>query len=142
MTQAVKLTRAGALIALVLIVAPTLQVPAQDGGADTERGRELYYRHGCYGCHGFNGETGAQDLVGTGSPIVSDEALFITFLRLRADQAPLLPSTRMPNYPANALSDADARDIFAFVTGLRLDAPETGEIATFEAILDAADARD
>jgi cytochrome c len=104
-----------------------MQAPAQDGGADSERGRELYYRHGCYACHGFNGETGAQDLVGTGSPIVSNEDLFITFLRLRADQAPLLPSTRMPNYPANALSDADARDIFAFVSGLRLDAPEADE---------------
>ena len=36
---------------------------AQDG--DAARGKELYYDHGCYGCHGYNGETGARDLVGT-----------------------------------------------------------------------------
>jgi mono/diheme cytochrome c family protein len=113
---------------------------AQRSG-DAERGRDLFYVHGCYGCHGFNGETGAQDLVGTGSPIVTDENLFVTFLRLRADQAPLLPTTRMPNYPENALSDEDARDIFAFVSGLQLNAPPADEIATFEAILNSAEQR-
>ena len=41
----------GALLALGLIAAAW----AQDG--DIERGRELFYVHGCYGCHGITHET-------------------------------------------------------------------------------------
>lgn len=113
---------------------------AQDRGAggDVERGRQLYYEHGCYGCHGFNGETGARDLVATGSPIIADAGTFVAFLRLRGDFAPVLPTTRMPNYPETALSDAQARDIFAFVQTFDLDAPAVEDIPVFEQILDAA----
>jgi len=113
-------------------------VAAQDRAGDAVRGEQLYYDHGCYGCHGYNGETGARDLVATGSPIIADEETFITFLRLRADQAPLLPSTRMPNYPESALSDVGARDIFAFVATFELDAPDVEDIPAFRAILDSA----
>jgi hypothetical protein len=94
---------AATALAFGLVTAPAAQERS------VERGKQLFYVHGCYGCHGFNGETGAQDLVGTGSPIVSNEALFISFLRLRADQAPVLPTTRMPNYPENSLSDDEAK---------------------------------
>lgn len=106
--------------------------------ADAERGRDLFYEHGCYGCHGFNGETGVQDLVGTGSPIVENVDLFVRFLRLRADQAPLLPSTRMPNYPRSALSDAAARDIFAYIRTFELDAPDVEDVPALEAIVESA----
>jgi ubiquinol-cytochrome c reductase cytochrome c subunit len=114
---------------------------AQDSAAapSVERGKELFYVQGCYQCHGFNGETGVQDLVGTGSPIVQNVDLFLTFLRLRADQAPLLPSTRMPNYPENALSDAEARDIFAYINTLELDAPDVDAVPTLKAILESAE---
>lgn len=104
-----------------------------------ERGRELFYVHGCYGCHGFNGETGARDLVGTGSVIVENEDVFIAYLRARADQAPLLPTTQMPNYPENSLSDADARAIFAYVDSFELDAPEPQAEPTLQAILELAE---
>ncbi|HMB73784.1 MAG TPA: cytochrome c [Gammaproteobacteria bacterium] len=110
---------------------------AQDG--DIERGRELYYVHGCYGCHGYNGETGARDLVGTGSVIVENADIFIAFLRARADQAPLLPTTQMPNYPENALSDAEARDIFAYVDSFELDAPQPESVPALQAILELAE---
>jgi len=106
--------------------------------ADADRGKQLFYEHGCYGCHGFNGETGVRDLVGTGSPIVENVDLFLTFLRLRADQAPLLPSTRMPNYPASALSDAAARDIFAYIRTFELDAPAVDDVPALKAIVDSA----
>lgn len=111
---------------------------AAQGSGDAARGKTLFYEHGCYGCHGFNGETGIRDLVGTGSPIVANEELFVTFLRLRADQAPMLPSTRMPNYPASSLSDADARDIFAYVSRFQLNAPDAENIPAFQAILESA----
>jgi mono/diheme cytochrome c family protein len=114
-------------------------VAAQPAGSgDAARGGLLYHDHGCYGCHGFNGETGARDLVGTNSPIIADVETFITYLRLRADFAPILPSTRMPNYPESALSDTDARDIFAFIATFELNAPEVENIPALEAILDSA----
>lgn len=103
------------------------------------RGRELYYAHGCYGCHGFNGETGARDLVGTNSALIASEQAFIAFLRLRADQAPLAPSTRMPNYPASALSDRDAKDIYAYIRSFRLNAPDVEDVPTLKKILQSAE---
>jgi mono/diheme cytochrome c family protein len=105
---------------------------------DAKHGRELFHAHTCYGCHGFNGETGARDLVGTNSPILSSEDTFIYFLRQRADQAPLTPSTAMPNFPENALSNQDAKDIYAFIRSFRLDAPKVEDVPALRAILDAA----
>jgi mono/diheme cytochrome c family protein len=129
----------GSIAATVALAGGSL-VAAQERGVagDAAAGKQLYYDHGCYGCHGFNGETGARDLVATGSPIIADVATFTTYLRLRADQAPLLPSTRMPNYPESALSDAEVRDIYAYVRTFALNAPEVDEVPALKAILDAA----
>lgn len=125
--------------AVMLVMTPAGRPAAQDApSGNAEHGKQLYYAHGCYGCHGYNGETGVRDLVGTGSPIVMDEATFLTFLRLRADQAPVAPSTRMPNFPVEALSDSDARDIFAYVRTFKLDAPHVDDVPVLKEILDAA----
>lgn len=117
--------------------APVAQGAVTSAG-DATRGRQLFHDHGCYGCHGFNGDTGARDLVGTNSPLIADLATFTTFLRLRGDQAPLLPSTRMPNYPASALSDAQVRDIYAYVRTFKVDAPAVKDVPTLKAILESA----
>ena len=77
--------------------------------------------------------------MGTNSPILATEENFIGFLRLRADQAPLLPSTRMPNYPANSLSDAQARDIYAYIRSFRLDSPDLEDVPALEKILESAE---
>ena len=107
-------------------------------GGNAARGRQVFYAHGCYGCHGYNGETGARDLVGTGSPLVADEALFRLFLRLRSDQAPALPSTQMPNFPAQVLNDTDVRDLFAFIRSFRANAPRVEDVPTLRRILEIA----
>jgi mono/diheme cytochrome c family protein len=109
---------------------------AQSG--NPARGKQLYYDHGCYGCHGFNGETGVRRLVGTGSSVLENADSFVAFLRLRADAAPLLPSTSMPSYPVTALSDAAARDIYSYVRTFVLDAPDPKGIATLQTIVDSA----
>ncbi len=109
---------------------------AQDG--DAGKGRELYYTHACYGCHGYNGDTGARDLVGTDSPIVAELDTFLTYLRLRGDYSPLLPSVRMPAFPESSLSDADARDLLAYIQTFEDSAPEVEDIPAFQAILDSA----
>jgi len=125
--------------ALLLAWASAPPAVGQDAGEpDPAVGKRLYYEHGCYACHGFNGETGVRDLVATNSPIIADEAAFITYLRLRADQAPVLPSTRMPNYPVETLSDEDARHLFAYVASFELDAPEIDDVPVLRQILDSA----
>ncbi|HEY4214803.1 MAG TPA: cytochrome c [Steroidobacteraceae bacterium] len=101
------------------------------------RGKQLYYAHGCYECHGFNGETGARRLVGTGSSLIADPNAFITFLRLRADAAPLAPTQTMPSYPVTTLSDAAARDIYSYVRTFVLHAPDPKGIATLQTIIDS-----
>ncbi len=111
---------------------------AHAGAREASRGKQLYFRHGCYGCHGFNGETGARRLVG--SSILEKPETFIAYLRLRADVKPLLPSTRMPSFPASALSDADALDLYAYVRSFVLHAPDPKGIAAFQKILESAKA--
>jgi mono/diheme cytochrome c family protein len=104
---------------------------------DPARGKLLYYAHGCYECHGFNGETGARNLVGTGSPIVQDRDTFIAFLRLRANVTPMVPSAAMPSFPPTTLSDAQARDIFAYVRTFVLHSPDPRQIPALQKIIDS-----
>jgi len=99
-------------------------------------GKPLYYNHGCYGCHGFNGETGRAFVGRWGN--LATEAGFLAFLRARADQAPRGASTGMPNFPANALSDKDAKDIYAYIRTFKSNAPELKDIPTLNAIVNAA----
>jgi mono/diheme cytochrome c family protein len=101
---------------------------------DAAKGKSLYYNNTCYGCHGFNGQTGARNLVGTGSPILASPEAFVTFLRGRASNQPMIPSTSMPSFPASAISDAQARDIYAYIKTFKLDAPEVKEIPAYAAI--------
>jgi mono/diheme cytochrome c family protein len=102
-------------------------------------GRDLFIANTCYGCHGYNGETGARDLVGRNSPILANEETFVLFLRQRADQAPLLPSTAMPNFPVNAISDREAKDIYAYIRSFKLDAPAIQDVPTLKEILESAE---
>jgi mono/diheme cytochrome c family protein len=103
-------------------------------GGDPARGKALYYDNTCYGCHGFNGQTGARNLVGTNSPIVASQQAFIAFLRGRADFAPMVPSTAMPTFPRSALSDAQAADIYAYIKTFKLNAPDVKDIPAYAAI--------
>lgn len=129
-----------AAVAALVAVTPAHRASAADPSASapayTVRGKQLYYRHGCYGCHGFNGETGVRRLVG--SPILVRPETFVAYLRLRADQQPLVPSTKMPSFPASSLSDADALAIYAYVRSFVLHAPDPKGIAAFQKILQSA----
>jgi mono/diheme cytochrome c family protein len=102
-------------------------------------GKKLYYDYSCYACHGFNGETGARAFVPSWTPMLATEGSFIAFLRGRADQAPATPSTGMPNYAATTLSDAQAKDIYAYIRGFKGAQPAVEQIPTFAEILKAAE---
>lgn len=117
---------------------PAANVPAPTSPVtgNAKLGQPLYYTHGCYGCHGFNGETGRAFVGRWGN--LATEAGFLAFLRARADVAPRAASTGMPNYPVNALSDRDAKDIYAYIRTFKSNAPEMKSIPTLNTIVDAA----
>lgn len=116
------------------------QVDAQDAAGNAETGAQLYYDFACYSCHGYGG-TGRTPLSKETSGILSSEALFLTFLRLRADQNPVNPNNSMPNYDVNTLSDGQAQDIYAYLVSLDDDPPAVAEIPAMQDLLEAAKAR-
>ena len=125
-----------AVLALALVPGVAAAQNASPGNAS--QGKQLYYAHGFYGCHGYNGETGARDLVATNSPLIATEAMFTAFLRMRADVAPHLPSTHMPNYGVEALSQAQVHDLYAFIKTFTLNAPAVKDVPTLRAIRESA----
>lgn len=97
----------GTLLALPIEVAL-----AQTG--DAKKGREIFIKVGCWGCHGYDGQGGV-----AGPKIAPDpyptEAL-VAYLRNAS-------STRMPPYDAKGLPDGDIAHIRAFLASI----PKTGD---------------
>jgi len=111
--------------------------PTSPVTGNASAGKALYSTYGCYACHGFNGETGARAFVGRWGNL-STEQNFLTFLRGRANVAPLAPSTSMPSFSESALSDKQAKDIYAYIRTFKSSAPELKDIPTLNAIVEAA----
>jgi mono/diheme cytochrome c family protein len=134
-------TAAATLMALPLALnahAPAAApAPASPVTGSAVAGKKLYYDHGCYACHGYNGETGARPFVGRWGHLATEE-MFITFLRGRANVAPVVPSTSMPNFGAEALPDKKAKDIYAYIRTFKSSAPEAKDSPTLNAIVEAA----
>lgn len=101
-------------------------------------GKRLYHDYACYSCHGFNGETGARPFVPNWPPNLGTERSFTAFLRGRANVSPVNPSSAMPNYPVESLSDAQARDLYAFIRSFRSTPPPVERIPVMVEILEAA----
>ena len=113
---------------------------AQDLSGDIEKGEQLYYNFACYSCHGYNA-TMRVPLVGDASGIMSSEQVFLTYLRLRADQNPINPKNAMPNYAASTLSDEQALAIYAYIKSVKDESPEVEDNPVMQEILEAAKAR-
>ena len=127
----------GAIVALAPVLSQA-QNAAGTASGNPVTGKKLYESYSCYACHGFNGETGARVLIPGRSPSLTQESTFIAFLRARANLAPTQPSTSMPNYSATTLSDAQARDIYAYIRGFKSSPAEVNDIPAFKQILSAA----
>ncbi len=121
----------------ILILSLFQQVHAQDASGDPEKGVELFYDFACYSCHGYNA-TMRVPLVDDASGIMSSEALFLSYLRLRADQNPINPKNSMPNYAVSTLSDEQALDIYAYINSLVDDPPNLEDIPVFVEMLESA----
>ena len=119
-------------------VRPRSQPPTSPVTGNAAAGKKLYETYSCYACHGYNGETG-RAFVGNWSANLATESSFIAFLRGRANVAPAQPSTNMPNFSADTLSDAQAKDVYAHIRTFRSHAPANVEdIPVFNQILGAA----
>lgn len=134
------LLAAGSHAALSLSAQSAPRRPAPVFGPVTgsaDRGRTVYYEHGCYGCHGYTGESRVR-LEGSSRPMLLNEQAFITFLRARANDAPVLPQTRMPNYSASALNDAQAKDLYAFIRSFKSGTPALEDVPVLNMIVKVA----
>ena len=116
---------------------PRSQPPTSPVTGNAVAGKTQYEAYSCYACHGYNGETG-RAFVGNWSANLATESSFIAFLRGRASVAPVQPSTSMPNFSADTLSDAQAKDIYAYIRTFKSNAPELKDIPTLNAIIKSA----
>ena len=120
--------------------APVTNVPEPTSpvSGSAAKGKTLYYQYGCYSCHGYNGETGARPFVGRWGHLATEQT-FITFLRGRANVAPVIPDQNMPNFASNTLSDKQAKDIYAYIRTFKSTAPRNvKDVPAFDAIMNTA----
>jgi mono/diheme cytochrome c family protein len=95
--------------AITLAVVAPAAVYAVPPQTNATRGRDTFVRVGCYACHGTRGSGGgAGPAIAPNPPPI--EALFA---QLRH------PIRDMPAYPPSLLSDADIRDIYAFLQSVK-----------------------
>jgi len=137
MTKFGKKAAATLICSGMLLTTAGAQIEYGPATGNAENGKQLYYDHGCYGCHGFSG-IGRKNLANDVSGIMFSEEVFLAYLRARADMNPLFPTQNMPNYPADSLPDDSAKDIYAFIRTFKDDPPEVEDIPALKAILDAA----
>ena len=103
-------------------------------------GEKLYYDFACYACHGHRG-TGRTPLSKEVSGVLSQPDVFLTYLRLRADQNPVNPKNSMPNYSAATLSDEQALDIYAYLVSLDNETPDIEDIPIMQELIEDAERR-
>jgi cytochrome c len=108
-------------------------------GQDLERGKQAYYDHACYACHGFQG-IGRRNITNRASGILVSEEVFLIYLRARADHNPAISEQTMPHYPASSLPDDVARDIYAYILTFEDNPPPVEDIPALQGILDDAEA--
>ena len=114
------------------------EAPTSPVTGNATNGKKLYYQYACYSCHGYTGETGARPFVDHWTSNLATEGNFMAFLRGRADVHPNRPSTSMPNFAANTISDAQLKDIYAYIRTFKSHAPAATPAALAE-ILKSAD---
>ena len=74
----------------------------------SEKGKQLFVKHGCWQCHGFVGQGG-----------VAGPALVPKVMPLEAMSSFIRNSNRaMPPYSEAVLSDADLKEIHAYLTAV------------------------
>jgi ubiquinol-cytochrome c reductase cytochrome c subunit len=93
-------------IVMALLAAAAAQTPAPPPAGSVEKGKTLFVKNGCAGCHGLEGQ-GAP----TSGPRIGPNPLalaaFIKYVRS--------PKNQMPPYTGKVMSDQDLTDVRAFL---------------------------
>jgi mono/diheme cytochrome c family protein len=152
-----KALRLSAVSTLFLFAVSGITVYAQNGGrgrgaaitnvppptspvtGNAVKGKKVFLDYGCYACHGYNGETGARNFVGRWGNLQTEQQ-FITFLRGRANAAPLTPVSSMPNFSAKSLPDDKAKDLYAYIRTFKSTAPASKSVPALDDIVASAKA--
>ena len=96
---------------LLLTIAFSVAAFAQDG--DAKKGKDLFLKYTCYGCHGFSGQNGpGARLV----PMKMAQSAFIGYVR-NPPRANIMPS-----YSTKVVPDTELADIYAYIKTL----PDSG----------------
>jgi mono/diheme cytochrome c family protein len=94
------------MLAATLILSG-IAVKAQDAG-DAAKGKDIFLKYTCYGCHGFSGQNGPGARL---IPMGMTQAAFTAYVRG--------PRTRqMPSYSTKVLSDGQLGDVYAYIKTL------------------------
>ena len=94
---------------IVLLVFATI-AQAQSPTGDAKKGKDVYVKFGCYGCHDYSGQGGTG--AATGPRLIGlsmTQSAFTAFLR-----SPTRP-VNMPPYTAKVMTDAQATDLYAYI---------------------------
>ena len=114
------------LIILAFAAALFLTVPAsaqqRAATGDAAKGKELYLTYSCYSCHGFDGHGGSGARL---SSMKMLQPVFTAYVRNPA---------RMPSYSTKVLSDAQLRDIYAYIKSIP-DSPPVKNIPLLNSLL-------
>jgi ubiquinol-cytochrome c reductase cytochrome c subunit len=95
-------------LAPALLGAGLMFVPHPADAASADNGKTAFVAHGCWQCHGFEGQG---SVTTSGGRVIADSQLpadaFAAYVRQ--------PSGAMPPFGAAILSDADLADIYAYL---------------------------
>jgi ubiquinol-cytochrome c reductase cytochrome c subunit len=107
------------ILALCIVSAATVMPARAQSSTEAEHGHAVFVATGCYECHGTVGQ-GSRS---AGPRLAPQPIPFEAFLQeLRH------PRNDMPPYVAQVLSDADARDIHAYLRSIPDPTHSVGDI--------------
>ena len=92
----------------VLAIGAALLVSARaQGQGNAENGKRLFFKNGCYECHGREGQGAAQ---ASGPRIGPPQRLFRPFAKYVRQ-----PTGQMPPFTAEVISDQELADVYAYL---------------------------
>ena len=118
------------LALLLFAVFAAAQTPAP--GGDPRKGKDVYVRFGCYGCHDYSGQGG--NGAATGPRLIGlqmTETAFIAFLR-----SPSRPQN-MPPYTVKVMPEGQVADLYAYIKTFQ-PSPAAKDIPLLNTIINQA----
>ena len=98
----------GVILGLAALVAGLVSFEASAVAASAEKGKAAFLQHGCWQCHGYQGQGGIAGLKLAPNPIPFET--LSTFVRTT--------NRTMPPFSKDILSDEDLADIYAFLQAI------------------------